>query len=42
MAKFKRSIQPAGFRPEQVSERNVSQLQAYSDRLTNALRLLMR
>lgn len=38
MAKFKRSIQPAGFRPEQVSERNVSQLQAYSDRLTNALR----
>lgn len=38
MAKFKRSIQPTGFRPEQVSERNISQLQAYSDRIANALR----
>ena len=38
MAKFKRSIQPIGFRPEQVSERNISQLQAYSDRIANALR----
>ena len=36
--KFKRSIQPTGFRPEQVSERNVSQLQAYSDRIAKALR----
>ena len=38
MAQFKRSIQPVGFRPEQVSERNISQLQAYSDRIANALR----
>jgi hypothetical protein len=36
--KFRRSIQPTGFRPEQVSERNVSQLQAYSDRIAKALR----
>ena len=38
MAKFKRSFQPGGFRPEQVSERNISQLQAYSDRISKALR----
>ena len=38
MAQFKRSIQPTGFRPEEVSERNVSQLQAYSDRIIGALR----
>jgi hypothetical protein len=38
MAQFRRSIQPTGFRPEQVSEKNVSQLQAYSDRIANALR----
>lgn len=38
MAKFKRSVQAIGFRPEQVSERNISQLQAYSDRIANALR----
>ena len=37
-AKFKRSIQAAGFRPEQVSERNVSQLQEYSNRIINALK----
>ena len=37
-AKFKRSIQTAGFRPEQVSERNVSQLQEYSNRIINALK----
>lgn len=35
---FRRSIQPTGFRPEQVSDKNISQLQAYSDRITNALR----
>lgn len=38
MAKFKRSFQPGGFRPEQVSERNINQLQAYSDRISKALR----
>jgi hypothetical protein len=38
MAQFRRSIQPTGFRPEKVSERNISQLQAYSDRIANALR----
>jgi hypothetical protein len=38
MAQFRRSIQPTGFRPEQVSDKNISQLQAYSDRITNALR----
>ena len=38
MAKFKRSIQPTGFRPEQVSEKNVSRLQEYSDRIIGALR----
>ena len=38
MAQFKRSVQPTGFRPEEVSERNVSQLQAYSDRIIGALR----
>ncbi len=38
MAKFKRSIQSTGFRPEQVSERNVSQLQEYSNRIINALK----
>ena len=38
MAQFKRSIQPTGFRPQEVSERNISQLQAYSDRIANALR----
>ena len=38
MAKFKRAFQPGGFRPEQVSERNISQLQAYSDRITKSLR----
>ena len=38
MAKFKRSIQATGFRPEQVSERNVSQLQEYSNRIINALK----
>lgn len=35
---FRRSIQPIGFRPEQVSDKNISQLQAYSERITNALR----
>ena len=38
MAKFRRSIQPTGFRPEQVSEQNVSRLQEYSDRIIGALR----
>jgi hypothetical protein len=38
MAQFKRSIQSTGFRPEQVSDKNVSQLQAYSERIANALR----
>ena len=38
MAKFKRSIQPTGFRPEQVSEKGVSRLQEYSDRIISALR----
>ena len=38
MAQFKRSIQSTGFRPEQVSDKNISQLQAYSDRIANALR----
>lgn len=38
MAQFRRSIQPIGFRPEQVSDKNISQLQAYSDRISNALR----
>ena len=38
MAKFRRSIQPTGFRPEQVSEKNVSRLQEYSDRIIGALR----
>jgi len=38
MAQFRRSIQPSGFRPEQVSNQNINQLQAYSDRITNALR----
>ena len=38
MAKFKRSIQPGGFRPEQVSERNITELQKYSDRISSALR----
>lgn len=38
MAKFKRAFRPGGFRPEQVSERNISQLQAYSDRITQSLR----
>jgi hypothetical protein len=38
MAKFKRSIQSTGFRPEQVSEKNVSRLQEYSDRIIGALR----
>ena len=38
MAKFKRSIQPTGFQPEQVSEKNVSRLQEYSDRIIGALR----
>lgn len=38
MAKFKRSIQESGFRPEQISERNVSQLQEYSNRIINSLK----
>jgi hypothetical protein len=38
MAQFRRSIQSSGFRPEQVSNQNINQLQAYSDRITNALR----
>lgn len=38
MAQFRRSIQPTGFRPEQVSEKNVSRLQEYSDRISSALR----
>ena len=38
MAKFKRSIQPTGFSPEQVSEKNVSRLQEYSVRIIGALR----
>ena len=38
MAQFKRSIQSTGFRPEQVSDKNISQLQAYSERIANALR----
>lgn len=38
MAKFRRSIQPSGFRPEQVSERNISRLQEYSDRIIQSLR----
>lgn len=38
MAQFKRSIQSTGFRPEEVTNQNITQLQAYSDRITNALR----
>lgn len=38
MAQFRRSIQSAGFRPEQVSNQNISQLQAHTDRITNNLR----
>jgi hypothetical protein len=38
MAKFRRSIQPIGFRPEEVSERNVSELQNYSDRIIQSIR----
>lgn len=38
MAQFRRSIQPSGFRPEEVSNQNITQLQAYSERITNALR----
>lgn len=38
MAKFRRSIQPIGFRPEEVSERNVSELQKYSDRIIQSIR----
>ena len=38
MAQFKRSIQPIGFRPEEVSERNISELQNYSNRIIGALR----
>lgn len=38
MAKFKRSFQPGGFRPEQASERNINRLQEYSDRITKSLR----
>ena len=38
MAQFKRSIQPTGFRPEEVSERNVSELQSYSNRIIGALK----
>lgn len=38
MAQFKRSIQPTGFRPEEVSERNVTELQAYSNRIIGALK----
>ena len=38
MAQFRRSIQTKGFRPEETSNQNINQLQAYSDRITNALR----
>jgi hypothetical protein len=38
MAQFKRSVQPTGFRPEEVSEKNVTRLQEYSDRIASALR----
>lgn len=38
MAQYKRSIQPAGFRPEEVSEKNISRLQEYSDRIIQSLR----
>jgi hypothetical protein len=38
MAQYKRSIQPSGFSPEQVSEKNISRLQEYSDRIIQSLR----
>ena len=38
MAKFKRSIQPGGFRPEQVSTENERRLQEYSNRIIDSLR----
>lgn len=38
MAKYKRSIQGGGFRPEQVSGQGEARLQEYADRIAGALR----
>lgn len=38
MAKYKRSIQGGGFRPEQISGQGEARLQEYADRIANALR----
>lgn len=38
MAKYRRTIQSGGFRPEQVSEKNITRLQEHADRITQALR----